>query len=75
MPNYYRYVANGMKINEIRERGRMPIVVGGTHYYVQSLLFPDSILADEDSIEEPVRSAEELSKAYPILYVKSMLFE
>ena len=57
----------GDQMDEIRGRGRMPIVVGGTHYYVQALLFPESILRDEDSLEVPVESAEELSRKYPIL--------
>lgn len=46
----------------------MPVVVGGTHYYVQALLFPESILADEDTAAAAVPSSEELSKQYPILY-------
>lgn len=36
------------KIREIRGRGRVPILVGGTHYYTQSLLFEDA-LADNGS--------------------------
>ncbi|PHH84474.1 hypothetical protein CDD83_1891 [Cordyceps sp. RAO-2017] len=31
---------------DIRRRGRLPILVGGTHYYVDPLLFPDVILDD-----------------------------
>ncbi|KAM4066392.1 IPP transferase domain-containing protein [Hirsutella rhossiliensis] len=31
---------------EIRARGNLPILVGGTHYYVDSLLFTDVILDD-----------------------------
>ena len=31
-------------IREIRSRGRLPILVGGTHYYTQSLLFTDTIV-------------------------------
>lgn len=38
---------NAVKIvNEIRSRGRLPILVGGTHYYTQALLFKDAILDD-----------------------------
>ena len=33
-------------IKEIRSRGRLPILVGGTHYYTQALLFRDAILDD-----------------------------
>ncbi|KAF2475086.1 tRNA isopentenyltransferase [Lindgomyces ingoldianus] len=30
-------------IDEIRSRGKLPILVGGTHYYTQSLLFQDAL--------------------------------
>jgi tRNA dimethylallyltransferase len=33
-------------IHEIRSRGNLPILVGGTHYYVEPLLFQDAILDD-----------------------------
>lgn len=33
-------------IKEIRSRGHLPILVGGTHYYTQALLFRDAILDD-----------------------------
>lgn len=36
-----------MIIAEIRSRGRLPILVGGTHYYTQSLLFESSVVAEE----------------------------
>ncbi|KAI9772885.1 MAG: hypothetical protein M1840_008767 [Geoglossum simile] len=36
-------------IREIRSRGRVPILVGGTHYYTQSLLFRESLLNTERS--------------------------
>ncbi|KAJ9638887.1 tRNA dimethylallyltransferase, mitochondrial [Coniosporium tulheliwenetii] len=47
-------------IEEIRSRGRLPILVGGTHYYTQSLLFKDG-LADEDT--EPGRESEGATEA------------
>ena len=31
-------------IDEIRSRGKLPIVVGGTHYYTQSLLFRNAVV-------------------------------
>lgn len=34
-------------IREIRSRGRLPILVGGTHYYTQSLLFRDTLVEEE----------------------------
>ena len=33
-------------ISGIRSRGRLPILVGGTHYYTQSLLFKGAILGE-----------------------------
>jgi tRNA dimethylallyltransferase len=41
---------NVAQIEEIRSRGRLPILVGGTHYYTQSLLFQDA-LADDVLLE------------------------
>ncbi|USP78106.1 uncharacterized protein yc1106_05380 [Curvularia clavata] len=48
-------------IDEIRSRGKLPILVGGTHYYTQSLLFQDA-LADE-----PALNLNENSEKLPIL--------
>ncbi|EEH41354.1 tRNA isopentenyltransferase [Paracoccidioides lutzii Pb01] len=31
-------------IKEIRSRGKLPVLVGGTHYYTQAVLFKESIL-------------------------------
>lgn len=45
-------------IREIRSRGNLPILVGGTHYYVEPLLFTDAIL-DEVQQDE--------TKSFPIL--------
>lgn len=57
-------------IQEIRSRGRLPIVVGGTHYYTQSLLFEHELVssgkASEEGQDEQL-SIEELSKRFPIL--------
>ncbi|THX34215.1 tRNA isopentenyltransferas-like protein [Aureobasidium pullulans] len=52
------FVSNALaKISEIRARGRLPILVGGTHYYTQSLLFHDA-LANKPQTEEPVKNAD-----------------
>ncbi|KAF2710182.1 tRNA isopentenyltransferas-like protein [Pleomassaria siparia CBS 279.74] len=48
-------------IDEIRSRGKLPILVGGTHYYTQALLFQDA-LADEPGLD-----LNEESKSFPIL--------
>lgn len=57
-------------IKEIRSRGRLPIVVGGTHYYTQSLLFADALVEAGAGGEEQVQlglTKQEISKKYPIL--------
>jgi tRNA dimethylallyltransferase len=54
-------------IDEIHARGRVPIVVGGTHYYVQSLLFKNTLVdvdardgrySDEDDKNDLKRKRE-----------------
>ncbi|GAM90625.1 hypothetical protein ANO11243_086700 [Dothideomycetidae sp. 11243] len=57
-------------IDEVRSRGRLPILVGGTHYYTQSLLFHDTLAENESSDDEPdpaPDSASEASTKWPIL--------
>ncbi|RPB23761.1 tRNA isopentenyltransferase [Terfezia boudieri ATCC MYA-4762] len=57
-------------IEEIWGRGRLPIIVGGTHYYIQALLYPRSLLPDASPPEpgkEGKMSGEELARKYPIL--------
>lgn len=46
-------------IEEIRSRGRLPIVVGGTHYYTQALLFEDKIVEGNKAEEELQDGADE----------------
>ncbi|KAG5919891.1 hypothetical protein E4U42_006391 [Claviceps africana] len=47
-------------IAEIRARGNLPILVGGTQYYIDPLLFPDVILDEVQQEADP-------SKTFPIL--------
>jgi len=59
-------------IHEIRERGRLPIVVGGTHYYIQSLLFKDSLVTGQQDEEdgEDIQTGltnQEIDGKFPIL--------
>ncbi|KAI1312956.1 IPP transferase-domain-containing protein [Xylaria venustula] len=56
-------------IKEIRSRGKLPIVVGGTHYYVHALLFDDSLIESHKSEPEEIwfRSQEETLSHFPIL--------
>lgn len=50
-------------VEDIRARGNLPILVGGTHYYVQSLLFKDALV--EGGPEW--LSAEEQENRWPVL--------
>ncbi|KAI7784759.1 hypothetical protein LA080_009403 [Diaporthe eres] len=53
-------------IQEIRSRGRVPIVVGGTHYYTNALLFRDSLVEKEDASAEEIL-VQDNSVQHPIL--------
>lgn len=56
---------NALKlVDDIRSRGRIPILVGGTHYYTQALLFKDTIV-EEDRTK--ARDAKALEHQWPIL--------
>jgi tRNA dimethylallyltransferase len=52
-------------VREIRSRGRLPILVGGTHYYTQALLIKDSLLTDRANGNE--KGNEQMEKEWPIL--------
>ncbi|KAL7823771.1 IPP transferase domain-containing protein [Trichoderma gracile] len=63
-------------IHEIRSRGNLPILVGGTQYYVDPLLFKDVILDDvkaDPSLSFPILEQptdvllEELKKVDPVM--------
>ncbi|KAL1841896.1 hypothetical protein VTJ49DRAFT_6418 [Mycothermus thermophilus] len=60
-------------ISEIRARGKLPIVVGGTSYYLDGLLFEGRVVEDQpasggDSVSGSVASIrEELAAKHPIL--------
>ncbi|CAK1362265.1 tRNA dimethylallyltransferase, mitochondrial [Cercospora beticola] len=61
------FVQHALKvIEEIRSRGRLPILVGGTHYYTQSLLFHDR-LAEADEDREQREFVADTSDKWPIL--------
>lgn len=53
-------------IQEIRSRGRVPIVVGGTHYYTNALLFKDSLVEKENAPQE-TNTVHDNSVEHPIL--------
>ncbi|KAK3651572.1 tRNA dimethylallyltransferase, mitochondrial [Elasticomyces elasticus] len=56
-------------IGEIRARGRLPILVGGTHYYTQSLLFKEGLAEThaESGDEGAEKEAQSPDIAYPLL--------
>lgn len=54
-------------IQEIRNRGRLPIIVGGTHYYTKALLFKDSLVASEDESSSDKVMVRDNSAEHPIL--------
>jgi tRNA dimethylallyltransferase len=56
-------------IQEIRSRGKLPILVGGSHYYTQALLLKDSLVA---TVPEVAQHSEDETEAkshqtWPIL--------
>ncbi len=56
-------------IEDIRSRGKLPVLVGGTHYYLQSLLFPGSLVEDECGARHVDEEEEE--RKWPILAADS----
>ncbi|KAK4934598.1 tRNA dimethylallyltransferase, mitochondrial [Elasticomyces elasticus] len=55
-------------IDDIRSRGKLPVVVGGTHYYTHALLFPDATLTDEAGNAKPdVHTSTNGEEDFPIL--------
>ncbi|MCJ1424908.1 hypothetical protein MMC29_002796 [Sticta canariensis] len=54
-----------MVIEEIHSRGKVPILVGGTHYYIQALLFRDAILGEV--VTHDLVTEQPLAHNWPIL--------
>lgn len=52
-------------ILEIRSRGRLPILVGGTHYYTKAVLFNDYLLGGNGASSSA--EAEDSRQKFPIL--------
>ena len=54
-----KFVQNAVNvIDEIRTRGKLPILVGGTHYYTQALIFTDRLLENEKKHEDENEAAD-----------------
>lgn len=61
------FVERALKtIDEICSRGKLPILVGGTHYYTQSLLFKDR-LAETASDVRKIEFEASIVERWPIL--------
>ncbi|KAK3945770.1 mitochondrial tRNA dimethylallyltransferase [Diplogelasinospora grovesii] len=61
-------------IREIRSRGKLPIVVGGSSYYIDGLLFDDRLVAEDpfshqhdDAANLSTTTREEVAARFPIL--------
>ncbi|KAI2791615.1 hypothetical protein POX_c04481 [Penicillium oxalicum] len=61
-------------IAEIQSRGKIPILVGGTHYYTQAVLFKDQLVgegsdAEDDHVakKKPEPESSSTSEKWPIL--------
>lgn len=49
-------------INDCWNRGKIPIIVGGTHYYLQSVLFDNKTIGSNEEVEEKLKTNDDLSK-------------
>ncbi|KAF9892180.1 hypothetical protein FE257_002586 [Aspergillus nanangensis] len=59
-------------IKEIRSRGKLPILVGGTHYYTQAVLFKDQLVGEatvetQDLDGRPEELSMDSADKWPIL--------
>lgn len=64
------------EISSIRARGRLPILVGGTHYYIQALLFEEKLVSassqdtpesEQGTVPEESPDSPSQTSLYPIL--------
>jgi tRNA dimethylallyltransferase len=66
------FIHEYIKVEDISERKAMPVLVGGTNYYVQSLLWPMSLISsatESDSSSDEQEEADKLtSMDTPSLY-------
>ncbi|KAL2263689.1 hypothetical protein VTK26DRAFT_5632 [Humicola hyalothermophila] len=54
-------------ISEIRARGKLPIVVGGTSYYLDSLVFEGRLVEGQSPVGGGASSRDDLAEKHPIL--------
>ncbi|KAI9352815.1 IPP transferase-domain-containing protein [Obelidium mucronatum] len=50
-------------IADIHSRGKLPILVGGTHYYVQSVLWDSHLVSSEDDVQQVDSTSEDIFSA------------
>lgn len=60
-------------LREIYDRGKVPIIVGGTGFYIQALLYDIDFSEDEDTNSQYRKELEELVKLNGPQYVHEML--
>uniref|UniRef100_A0A0N4X400 tRNA dimethylallyltransferase n=1 Tax=Haemonchus placei TaxID=6290 RepID=A0A0N4X400_HAEPC len=71
--NIHQFRAEGLKvIEEIKSRGRIPVVVGGTAYYVESLLFEENIIETPGSYKNVMGNISSLLHLQFTLRVEKM---
>ena len=59
------FVKNALEVMDgIRQRGKVPILVGGTHYYTLNLLFRGFMVEESESNDE---KAEDIQQRWPFL--------
>jgi tRNA dimethylallyltransferase len=64
---YIRIFRLFFKIDDIHNRHKVPIIVGGTNYYIQSLLWKNSLI-DIDDRESNIEDKEILNAEPKIVY-------
>ncbi|KAL4898480.1 IPP transferase-domain-containing protein [Aspergillus ambiguus] len=54
-------------IKDIHGRGKIPVLVGGTHYYTQTVLFKDQLVGDGEVERQSTDDEEDSAVKWPIL--------
>lgn len=74
--NVYRFKKLAQEaMNEIYNRNKIPIIVGGTGFYIQALLYDIDFSEDEETNSDYRRELEELAKTHGNKYLHDMLRE
>ena len=54
-------------IDDIHTRGKLPVLVGGTHYYTQSVLFQGQLVIKDDGLSGEEEDTDMVDAAKPSL--------